>query len=140
MPDTTTGSYYGIWHDYYMEPTGNVASQKMGHISLVRMNTNYDINEVRGFNQVGNFQNSASGNVTKWTNVVSRINQNADSYTGTVTDYYGFEVFNNKQGTNNISITNWHGYYHPAVAFTGTQNVGFECGDVTGATNNLVGS
>jgi len=134
-PDTGTSYGYGIWNEYDLQPTGDIVNIKMGQIGLVDWNSDYNAGEVRGFNQVANIKYAHQGNITKWTNIVSRLNQNT-AYTGTIEDYYAFENFINNEDW--IDINNYHGYSLHNINYSGDSNTAFECGNMTGATDNYV--
>jgi len=130
--DTSTGGAYNIWADYWLNPAGDTTGTKMGIISLVRYLSNYTTEEIRGANFVANLNQDSKGNITKFSNVISRLNQGTE-YIGNVPTYNAFEViFNNEEW---IDIDNFYGLYIPTVGFKGNNTVGIHIGDIINGTN-----
>ncbi len=137
-PDTTDNATQNLWLDMWLEPAATITGTKNGLQNIIRWEGDQNVTgDVRVMNNLCNFLTaSTSGTIAEWSNMDNRINQAADEFTGTITDFYMYRIVNNKMDATDINITNWHGFTHPAITFDGTSNVAIEIGNITGATTN----
>jgi hypothetical protein len=136
--DTSNNNTMNAWLDMRLEPSATITVTKNGLQNIIGWQGTQNVTgDIRVFNNICNVTTAAtSGTIDEWSNMDNRLNQAADEFSGTITEFYMFRIVNNKMDATNINITNWYGFYHPDVDFTGTNNSAIEIGDITGATNN----